>query len=209
MNHSLDHIGNLTELIVKLRENADIVENKKIERTEESKTMVNNLLSSIDVAETKLDSAIHHLKIAQETSPVTPGQPTEASPVETPGVTQATEAERVRLSGINGTLIRLEEILQNIIAKAGDSNITNSTSSSGGLLSEIKADVEKQLELVMAASKHEENDGADRKTLDSAKADLDSAIAKLRTIESLGQGEKVEIEQLTDKIDNLQGTLKI
>ena len=55
------------------------------------------------------------------------------------------------------------------------------------MLSEIKADVEKQLELVLAASKHEENDGAgaDRKTLDSAKADLDSAISKLRTIESL------------------------
>ena len=53
------------------------------------------------------------------------------------------------------------------------------------MLAEIKADVEKQLELVMAASKHEENDGADRKTLDSAKADLDSAISKLRTIESL------------------------
>ena len=56
---------------------------------------------------------------------------------------------------------------------------------SGGLLSEIKVDVEKQLELVMAASKHEENAGADRNTLDSAKADLDSAISKLRTIESL------------------------
>ena len=132
MTHSLDHMGNLTELIVKLRENADIVENKKIEKTEESKTMMNNLLSSIDVAETKLDSAIHHLKIAQETSSVTAGQPTEASPVKTPGATQATQAERVRLSGINGTLITLEEILQNIIAKAGDStNSTNSTSSSG------------------------------------------------------------------------------
>lgn len=56
---------------------------------------------------------------------------------------------------------------------------------SGGLLSEIKADVEKQLELVMAASRHEEGDATDRKTLDAAKADLDSAIAKLRTIESL------------------------
>ena len=53
------------------------------------------------------------------------------------------------------------------------------------MLSEIKADVEKQLELVLAASKHEESDGADGKTLDSAKADLDSAISKLRTIESL------------------------
>ena len=56
---------------------------------------------------------------------------------------------------------------------------------SGGLLAEIKADVEKQLELVMTASKHGENVGTDRTTLDSAKADLDSAIAKLRTIESL------------------------
>ena len=54
------------------------------------------------------------------------------------------------------------------------------------MLSEIKADVEKQLELVMAASRHEEGDGVtDRKTLEDAKADLDSAIAKLRTIESL------------------------
>ena len=38
----------------------------------------------------------------------------------------------------------------------------------------------------MAASRHEEGDGAtDGKTLEDAKADLDSAIAKLRTIESL------------------------
>ena len=53
------------------------------------------------------------------------------------------------------------------------------------MLSEIKADVEKQLELVMTASKHGEAVGTDRKTLDSAKADLDTAIAKLRTIESV------------------------
>ena len=53
------------------------------------------------------------------------------------------------------------------------------------MLSEIKADVEKQLELVMAASRHEADDATDKKTLDSAKADLDSAISKLRTIESL------------------------
>ena len=134
MAHSLDHLGNLTELIVKLRENADIIQDKKIEKTEESKTLMNNLLTSIDVAETKLDAAIHHLKMAQETSTVTaPGPSTNATAVKTAGATQAAPpAERVRLSGINGTLIRLEEILQNIIAKAAESsNSTNSTSSSG------------------------------------------------------------------------------
>ena len=138
MTHSLDRVGNLTELIVKLRENADNIQNKKIERTEESKTLMTNLLSSIAVAETKLDEAIHHLKVAQESStassasPVTAGPPTELSPGKTGETTGAAEVESLRLSGINGTLISLEQILQNIIAKAANSsNSANSTSSSG------------------------------------------------------------------------------
>ena len=132
MKDSYQKVGNLTELIVKLRENADIVQNKKIEKTEESKTLMNNLLSSIAVAETKLDEAIHHLKLVQQSSQATSGPTTEPSAPETGEATEAPGSERVRLSGINGTLISLEQILQNIIAKAADSsNSTNSTSTSG------------------------------------------------------------------------------
>ena len=55
------------------------------------------------------------------------------------------------------------------------------------LLSEIKADVEKQLDLVSAASQHEDSVGAggDAAALASARADLDTAISKLVTIQTL------------------------
>ena len=55
------------------------------------------------------------------------------------------------------------------------------------LLSEIKADVEKQLDLVSAASQHEDSVGAggDVAALASAREDLDTAISKLVTIQTL------------------------
>jgi len=204
LSHSTADIGNLTEIIVKLQHNSDIIGNNSIEKTEDNLNQIRSLLNLVEEAETKIEVAINQLESDKAVRVTTTSTPADT------GQTEEPVTEGSRLSGINGTLIRLEGILQNLIAKAADSsNITNS--SSDNLLSEIKADVEKQLDLVSAASQHEDSVGAggDAAALASARADLDTAISKLVTIQTLGAGKTSEIKQLTDKIDNLQGALSL
>ena len=114
-------VGNITELIARLKINGNFFENNTMENTEDSINLLRNLLNSLDEAEKKLDEAIERLEEEQAKAEKTTSGAGEARQG------PRSEAERTKLSAINGTLIRLEEILQNLITKAADSS--NSSSS--------------------------------------------------------------------------------
>ena len=123
LSHSTADIGNLTEIIVKLQHNSDIIGNNSIEKTEDNLNQIRSLLNLVEEAETKIEVAINQLESDKAVRVTTASTPADT------GQTQEPVTEGSRLSGINGTLIRLEGILQNLIAKAADSsNITNSSS---------------------------------------------------------------------------------
>ena len=123
LSHSTADIGNLTEIIVKLQHNSDIIGNNSIEKTEDNLNQIRSLLNLVEEAETKIEVAINQLESDKAVRVTTASTPADT------GQTEEPVTEGSRLSGINGTLIRLEGILQNLIAKAADSsNITNSSS---------------------------------------------------------------------------------
>ena len=108
MSHS--GVGNITELILRLQINGNYLDNNTMEATEESINLMRGLLNSLDETERKLDSAI--VKLEEDRA-------REDNSTSTPERTEAT----------NGTLIRLEEVLENLMRKAADS----SNSSTSGL----------------------------------------------------------------------------
>ena len=123
LSHSTADIGNLTEIIVKLQHNSDIIGNNSIEKTEDNLNQIRSLLNLVEEAEAKIEVAINQLESDKAVRVTTTSTPADT------GQTEEPVTEGSRLSGINGTLIRLEGILQNLIAKAADSsNITNSSS---------------------------------------------------------------------------------
>ena len=123
LSHSTADIGNLTEIIVKLQHNSDIIGNNSIEKTEDNLNQIRSLLNLVEEAEAKIEVAINQLESDKAVRVTTASTPADT------GQTEEPVTEGSRLSGINGTLIRLEGILQNLIAKAADSsNITNSSS---------------------------------------------------------------------------------
>lgn len=103
-------VGNITELILRLQINGNYLDNNTMEATEESINLMRGLLNSLDETERKLDSAI--VKLEEDRA-------REDNSTSTPERTEAT----------NGTLIRLEEVLENLMRKAADS----SNSSTSGL----------------------------------------------------------------------------